>query len=265
MTAFGSVVADLHLAVDEQFDRSELDRSRWVPFYLPHWAGRKRSRARYRLTGRDIELYIADDQPEWRPDIEPNLRVSSLQTGCFSGPVGSTIGQHRTDDRLTVVEAQPISRLITPTFGAIEMRARWSAHPDCMVALWMIGFEDRPERSAEICICEIFGSEVAADGALVGVGLHPFGDPTIVEDFEKIRVDVDVAEFHEYSAVWTPGDVAFFVDGEPIKRSDQAPQYPMQLMLDIYDFGDGSDDRRSPSSSPFVVDSIRIYEASNGP
>lgn len=25
-----------------------------------------------------------------------------------------------------------------------------------MAALWMMGFEDRPERSAEICVCEIF-------------------------------------------------------------------------------------------------------------
>ncbi len=70
-----------------------------------------------------------------------------------------------------------------------------------------------------------------------------------------------MSEFHDYAAVWTPEDVTFFVDGDPIKRSNQAPQYPMQLMLDIYDFGDLSVDRRSPSSSPFIVDSIRIYAA----
>jgi hypothetical protein len=44
----------------------------------------------------------------------------------------------------------------------------------------MIGHEDEPEHSAEICICEIFGRDVAAEGAMVvGMGLHPFGDPRI--------------------------------------------------------------------------------------
>jgi hypothetical protein len=38
-----------------------------------------------------------------------------------------------------------------------------------MVAFWMIGFEDAPERSAEICICEIFGRDVQRDDAVVGV------------------------------------------------------------------------------------------------
>ena len=45
-----------------------------------------------------------------------------------------------------------------------------------MVALWMIGYEDPPERSAEICVCEIFGREVGVDHALVGMGVHPLGD-----------------------------------------------------------------------------------------
>jgi hypothetical protein len=62
-----------------------------------------------------------------------------------------------------------------------------------MVALWMIGFEDRPERSAEICICEIFGAEAAPDRASVGVGIHPFGDPAIVDDFEKVAVSIPQA------------------------------------------------------------------------
>ena len=41
-----------------------------------------------------------------------------------------------------------------------------------MVALWMIGFEDEPERSGEICIVEIFGRDVAAGPRAVGMGIH---------------------------------------------------------------------------------------------
>jgi hypothetical protein len=38
-----------------------------------------------------------------------------------------------------------------------------------------IGSEDEPERSAEICIGELFGRDLAAGRAGVGMGLHPFG------------------------------------------------------------------------------------------
>ena len=30
-----------------------------------------------------------------------------------------------------------------------------------MVALWLIGYEDEPDRSGEICVCEIFGRDAA--------------------------------------------------------------------------------------------------------
>jgi hypothetical protein len=262
VSAFADAIGGYETVVSEEFDGSELDRTRWLPFYLPQWAGRDRSRARYRLTGRQLELFIADDQPVWCPAAVPGMRVSSVQTGCFSGPTGSTVGQHRTDERMTVVEAQPTERLLTPLYGAIEMRARWRPHRGHMVALWMIGFEDRPERSAEICICEIFGAEAAPDRASVGVGLHPFGDPAIVDDFEKVAVSIDVSELHDYAAVWTATDVTFFVDGEVIKRSEQAPQYPMQLMLNIYDFGTGTG---LLQAHPFIVDRIRVSEAIRRP
>lgn len=126
-----------------------------------------------------------------------------------------------------------------------------------MVALWMIGFEDEPERSAEICICEIFGSESGAGRALVGMGVHPFGDPLIVDDFDEIDAAIDVARWHEYGAIWTLEDVTFFIDGTPVKHVDQSPQYPMQLMLNIYDFAPPTPDR---PSAPFQIDRLRLLE-----
>jgi hypothetical protein len=57
------------------------------------------------------------------------------------------------------------------------MRARALDDPLNMVALWMIGLGDPPEQSAEICIFEIFGRDVEAHSASVGMGVHPFADP----------------------------------------------------------------------------------------
>lgn len=251
------VLSRYEVVVDERFDGEELDRSRWLPFYLPQWAGRNRSRARYRLQEGRIELYVADDQPPWLPDIEGDLRVSSLQTGCFSGPVGSTVGQHRTSTMMTVVEQQPIEWLITPRFGAVELRASWNPHGDYMVAFWMIGFEEVPDHSGEICICEIFGSEANAESVVVGTGVHPFADPCLTDDFEKAPVPIDIRKAHDYAVLWTPEGVTFCIDGRPTKHSEQSPQYPMQLMLGIYRIDARSD---GPPADPFVIDRLRVHQ-----
>jgi beta-glucanase (GH16 family) len=192
--------------------------------------------------------------------------VSSLQTGVFAGPVGSAIGQHRFHPDAVVREAQENVRLYTPHYGRIELRAQASADPRAMVALWLIGYEDEPERSAEICVCEIFGRDVRDDHALVGMGVHPFGDPTIRDDFTPVRVPIDVRDFHVYAADWTPEQVAFFIDGELVRTVGQSPAYPLQLMLGIYEFpGDGAG-APSPETYPktFVVDYVRGYRIADG-
>jgi hypothetical protein len=43
-----------------------------------------------------------------------------------------------------------------------------------------------------------------------------------------------------YAAEWAPDRVDFFVDGERVKTVEQSPAYPMQLMLNVYEFpGEG--------------------------
>ena len=124
-----------------------------------------------------------------------------------------------------------------PQYAHVELRARATSDPEAMVALWLIGFEDEPQRSAEICVCEIFGRDVHADRALVGMGVHPFGDPAIADEFEQVEVPIDARAFHTYAANWTPECVELFVDGGLVKVVEQSPAYPMQLMLTLYAFG----------------------------
>jgi beta-glucanase (GH16 family) len=128
-----------------------------------------------------------------------------------------------------------------------------------MVALWLIGYEDEPERSAEICVCEIFGRDVGPREAKVGMGVHPFGDPAIADDFEALRLPIDATELHVYAAEWSRDRVEFFVDGEPVKSVEQSPAYPMQLMLGIYEFpGDAGSDAYPKE---LVVDWVRGFTA----
>jgi beta-glucanase (GH16 family) len=127
-----------------------------------------------------------------------------------------------------------------------------------MVSLWMVGLEDRPERSAEICVTEMFGDAVVpAESAAVGTGLHRFRDPSVPEDFETIRLPIDLADFHTYAVRWTPGQADFFVDDVLVRSCPGAPSYPMQLMLAVFDFPE-----RAPADDhvpTFTVDYLRGY------
>ena len=82
------------LEFEDTFDGEDLDRSRWLPWYLPQWSSREAAAARYRLGGGVLRLVIEADQQPWCPEFDGQTKVSSLQTGVFAGPVGSPVGQH---------------------------------------------------------------------------------------------------------------------------------------------------------------------------
>lgn len=253
------LIADRYeLDWDEQFDGPELDRSRWLPHHLPHWSSRAQSAARYELADGCLHLLIEADQGPWCPELDGETRVSSLQTGVFAGAVGGTTGQHRFNPDAVVREAQENVRLYTPQYGLFVLRARAVTDPHSMAALWMIGYEDRPERSAEICVCEIFGRDVDDGGASIGMGVHPFGDPGMVDDFQRVRVPIDVRELHEYAAEWVPDRVTFFVDGAAVRTVRRSPAYPMQLMLGLYRFT-GEPPEHGGYPVRFTIDGLRAY------
>jgi hypothetical protein len=81
------------LEFEDTFDDDALDLERWIPHYLPHWSTRERSAARYEIADGCLRLLIEADQQPWCPELDGHVRVSSLQTGVFAGPVGSTVGQ----------------------------------------------------------------------------------------------------------------------------------------------------------------------------
>jgi Glycosyl hydrolases family 16 len=253
--------AGYELEFEDRFEGDTLDRTRWLPWYLPQWSSREAAAARYEVGGGVLRLVIEDGQPPWCPEFDGQTRVSSLQTGVFAGPVGSPVGQSRFTPELVVREAQDPVRLYTPRYGLFELRAKAVDDPRCMVALWMIGYEDEPDRSAEICVCEIFGRNIGAERAGVGMGLHPFGDPRIRDEFAVEDLAIDAREYHVYAAEWTPQYVAFFVDHRLVKTVEQSPAYPMQLMLNIYEFPDEAEATRPahPYPKQFVVDYVRGY------
>lgn len=212
--------------------------------------------ARYTVDN-GLTLLIEADQPVWQIPGDSWLRVSGLQTGHRSGAVGSTDGQGRHREGLTVVEALPESRLALRTGGRVEIRARAHPDPNVMVALWLIGFEETPAESGEICVMEIFGKELDRHRGKVGMGIHPWYDDALVDDFEKVPVEADLTQWHDFAVEWGNGRTRYFVDGAQVKVSDQAPTYPMQLMLAIFELEPGG-----PYPKKFEVDRVRALDVS---
>jgi hypothetical protein len=221
----------------DDFEGRDLDRSVWIPHYLPQWSSRAESAATYEVTGSELRLSIPPGQGLWCPaEHDGPLRVSGIQSGVFSGEVGSTAGQQPFRDGLRVREAQPAQWGWTPHFGILEVRARMELTARSMASAWLVGIEDEPWRSGEICLFEVFGETIGRPGSAVGMGIHPFRDPALRDDFAAPRLPVDVTGFHVYAADWRPGCVDFFVDGDHVRTVEQAPDYPMQMMIGVFDF-----------------------------
>ena len=258
--------AGYRLELNEDFSGHELNTEVWYPWYLPQWCSRVESAANYELTGRSLVLKIDKEQAYWPPQAKDELKVSSLQTGVFSGPRGSTLGQHRIDESWSVMEAQTEQRLYTPQYGYFEIRARALASQNNVCALWMIGFEDQPERSGEICIMEVNGGQVSADNAVNGYGVKAFNDPRLMGEFYQDTFEMDATGFNLYAAEWLPDRVNFYINNQKVRSVAESPNYPMQLMLNIYETPAGKPLTPADLIYPkcFEVDYIRVFQPERG-
>jgi len=251
--------ADGRVAFEDDFDGAALDERKWIAAYLPQWSTPDRTAARHELADGILRLRIDADQPPWCPELDGDIRVSSIQTATFSGPLGSAAGTHPFHPDTRVRTPQRDRRLYTPEGGLIEVRMRALDDPRLMVALWMIGIGDAPDRSGEICVAEIFGRNVRGTRARVGMGIHPFEDPALTDDFEEVELDLDVRDWHTWSTDWRSDRVDWFVDGRHLRTVRQSPRYPLQLMLGIYEFpSDGPEARPEPDyPKVFEIDFVR--------
>jgi len=257
------------LQFSDEFEGSGLDSDKWIPHYLPQWSSRKKSKANYVFHNGNLVLQITEDQPAWCPEYDGKNRASAIQTGVFAGPVGSHIGQSRFREDLVVREAQENQKKYVPQYGYVETRVKGLTTSANHVSLWMIGYEDVPEHSGEICLFELLGSEQGETTSKVRYGIHPWHDPDLAEEFFVEEFAMNSAQFHIYAVEWTPTRVDFYIDNEKIKTIHQSIQYPMQLILGMFELpyngawnGDYNPD--DPYPKTFTVDYVRVYQPKQG-
>ena len=235
---------------EDLFRGPDLDPGTWFPHYLPAWSSREQSRASYRVDAHGLTLDIPMDHPLWcEGDHDPPLRVSGIQSGNWSGPVGSAYGQVRFREGQLVVEEQERFDGWLPSAvrgpGRVEISARMELSPRSMAALFMSGVEDdeAQEQCGELCVFEVFGKDLGPEGAPsaeVGVGIKAFRDPALRQDFDAPRLPIDVVEPHLFAVDWDADEAVFTVDGVVMRRCPRPPSYPLQLMLAVYDFPEWS-------------------------
>jgi hypothetical protein len=208
----------------------------WVDHYLPHWTTPERSAARYETTPSGLRLRIDADQPDWRIEDAP-LRVSNLQTGSFSGPLGSRRGTHRhRDDGLTVRTFTPMRLSWAPSAGRVDVTVSATRDEGCMLAAWLVGTEHlSAEHAGEVCMFEIDAAAIGSTTTTARSGIKAHGDPRLVTDVTDVHIPVDASHPHTWTAIWGGGETVVGCHGMVVRRIRQAPDYPLFLMLDLFE------------------------------
>lgn len=257
------------LEFHDEFEGTSLDTSKWLPFYLPHWSSRAATSPHYEIANGTLSLQIVEGQRPWCPEFDGQVRCSALQSGTFSGAFGSDTGQLRFSDTCRVREVQENCQLYTPQYGYIEIRAKGLQSAGNHVSLFMIGYEEEPQQSGEICLFEIVGSRTDDEGSTIGYGVHPWYDPTLNDEFFEERFAFNAAHFHIYAVEWTPSHIDFYIDNIKIRTIHQTIGYPMQFMLTIYEHPfegawTGPYDSAAAYPKKFDIDYIRVYQPIGG-
>ncbi|MBE6024528.1 MAG: glycosyl hydrolase family protein [Cellulosilyticum sp.] len=243
------------LILYDDFLINELQLNYWLPVYLPQWSSRKKTRPSYCIENSILTLFIKDSQEPWCPEWNGQVRVSNLQTGVFSGEVGSVQGQHHFIEGLIVREKQEKEIKVALRYGYVECRARCNLSEENVAALWLIGVEEERKQSAEICLFEIKGWNVKESKAVIGYGLHPFGDYEIKEEFIEEEMFIDVTMWNTYALDWSENEILFFINGKMVRKIKQSPNYPMQLMLNLYDL-----ENKKNEENTLEVDYVEVYQ-----
>jgi hypothetical protein len=129
-----------------------------------------------------------------------------------------------------------------------------------MLAVWLVAVEEiSPDQSGEICIAELYGHAVGPGGSTVRSGVKAHHDPRLTTDMADLALDIDATRWHTYAAAWTADETRFFVDDEVVRIVPQGMAYPLQLMIDLFEFPTGPD--REPAEYPKIgeVGAVRGY------
>ena len=243
------------LIFNDEFDGTEIDRTKWVPEYLPSWSNdRDKRNAIYDMKDGILSLRI-DKKGPWK-------KGEFCCTGFMSA---SRTGLHRFDPKRKPVHFVKTEAPQINQYGYYEMRAKMQPGGGVHCAWWLVGFQDTPDQSCEIDIFEILGKEVDRIWSTV----HAWKDASITYHtecpwFANKKLG---EEFHNYGFDWTPEGVTVYVDGIRTMSHKAVIPYPLIQIISLYDNRRATEkdwtgpfDSSTPYPKRFDIDYIRMYK-----
>ena len=129
--------------------------------------------------------------------------------------------------------------LWAPTAGRVDVTVSASRDPGCMLAAWLVGTEHRdPAESGEVCVFEIDADALGTGVTTARCGIKAHHDPHLTTDMADVVVPVDASGPHTWTVVWGGGRTVIGCEGVVVRQLAQSPDYPVQLMLDLFEIGD---------------------------
>jgi hypothetical protein len=243
------------LIFHDEFDGKEIDRTKWIPEYLPSWPkDRTVCTPTYEMKDGVVRLTIDRDS---KNEFDKGMYISGFMSA-------SRTGMHHYDPKKKALHSIKTEATQINQYGYYEMRAKMQVGGGVHCAWWLIGFEDDPNQSCEIDIFEILGTDVDRIWSTV----HSWKDSTIQYHTEHpwFANKKLAEEFHVYGFDWTPEGVTVYVDGIQVMTHKAAITYPLIQIISFYDNRKakngwtGTYDPSVPYPKSFDIDYIRMYK-----
>lgn len=243
------------LIFHDEFEGNEIDKSKWIPEYLPSWPkDRSICTPTYEMKDGIIKFIIDKNS---KNEFDKSMYISGFMSA-------SRTGLHHYDPKKKALHEIKTEATQINQYGYYEMRAKMQNGGGVHCAWWLIGFEDDPNQSCEIDIFEILGTDVNKIWATV----HSWKDSTIQYHTEHpwFANKKLAEEFHIYGFDWTPEGVAVYVDGIQVMKHKAAITYPLIQIISFYDNRKakngwtGTYDPSIPYPKSFDIDYIRMYK-----
>lgn len=237
------------LVFSDEFDRSDIDSSKWNTRYRwgPNW-----------VINNEEQYYIDSLN-------EPDFGETPFRHG--NGKI--TIRATRTPDYLrSRSREQPYLSGAMTTFGKfrmkygyVEMRARLPRGKGLWPAFWLL-HETNYGKRPEIDVMENLG----ANTRLVYQTYHYYdGSGTLQSSPSYQAPGPDYAnDFHTFGMRWEPGKISWYVDGNVtnVHENGNVPDEDMYLLVNLALGGSwgGSPDGSTSFPAEFEIDYIRAYQ-----
>jgi beta-glucanase (GH16 family) len=233
------------LVFSDEFEGSELDGAKWQRCYPWVVEGGCTNEGNH-----ELEWYQADNV-----EVADGLLRLRADQSAISAPDGKEYPY--TSGMVTSYQT------FDSHYGYFEMRARMPKGRGLWPAFWLL--PTTLEWPPEIDILEVLGHETNVVYTTLHYKLE--GQPHLSQGQAYAGADFS-ADFHIFAADWKPGQVMWFVDGNPVFRiTHNIPNQPMYLLANLAVGGDwpGAPSAETVFPSYFDIDYIRVYRDANLP